>query len=180
VEALTGWCFQETKVLRVTKVGHRKVDDGKDGKQLEVYRIKDEIIYEIQIEEFKMDGKWVPFELPSKEDALQLEIVMLDPYIRTNLDRKKAGEFAKQIKLPDVYGVFTFKMVYHRHGYSFLTEKSTVSIVPFRHNEYPRFLVAAYPYYASAFSMIVSFYIFTIVYLYVQESPKATTDKKKN
>jgi oligosaccharyltransferase complex subunit beta len=37
---------------------------------------------------------------------------------------------------------------------------------PFRHDEYERFLVAAYPYYASALSTMGAFFLLGLVYLY--------------
>ncbi len=41
-----------------------------------------------------------------------------------------------------------------------------VPVRPFRHNEYERFLVCAYPYYASAFSTLIAFFILGFAYLY--------------
>ena len=41
-----------------------------------------------------------------------------------------------------------------------------VSVRPFRHNEFERFLVAAYPYYASVFSTMAAFFLFGFVFLY--------------
>ena len=41
-----------------------------------------------------------------------------------------------------------------------------VSVRPYRHNEFERFLVAAYPYYMSVFSTMAAFFVFGIVFLY--------------
>lgn len=94
---------------------------------------------------------------------------MLDPYIRTTLKQvasiNGAGRFEVNLRLPDVYGVFTFKVNYKRSGLSYILAEDQVSIRPFRHNEYPRFLTAAYPYYASTGSMIVGFLVFCAVWL---------------
>jgi oligosaccharyltransferase complex subunit beta len=95
---------------------------------------------------------------------------MLDPYIRTTLkqaavDAEPFGRFEANLHLPDVYGVFTFKVNYKRSGLSYILAEDQVSIRPFRHNEYPRFLTAAYPYYASTGSMIVGFLLFSAVWL---------------
>ena len=38
------------------------------------------------------------------------------------------GRFETQFKLPDVYGVFTFKVDYLRVGYSFLHSRSQVNL----------------------------------------------------
>ncbi len=77
---------------------------------------------------------------------------MLDPYIRTTLKQvpttEQFGRFEAQIRLPDVYGVFTLKVNYKRSGLSYVLAEDQVSIRPFKHNEYPRYLTAAFPYYA--------------------------------
>ncbi len=41
-----------------------------------------------------------------------------------------------------------------------------VPVRPFKHNEYERFLLAAYPYYASAFSTMAAFFLFGFFFLY--------------
>ena len=41
-----------------------------------------------------------------------------------------------------------------------------VSVRPFRHNEFERFLVAAYPYYSSVFSTMAAFFLFGFAFLY--------------
>lgn len=47
-----------------------------------------------------------------------------------------------------------------------------ISIRPFWHNEYPRFILRAYPYYLSAVLNLVGVFAFAVVYLYSKE-PKA-------
>lgn len=70
-------------------------------------------------------------------------------------------------KLPDVYGVFKFRVNYDRLGYTTVTEiEEGVSVRPLWHNQYERFIVAAYPYYASAFSMLLGFVLFALVFLF--------------
>lgn len=43
---------------------------------------------------------------------------------------------------------------------------------PLQHTEYERFIRAAYPYYVSAFSMMVGVVLFSCVFLYHKEAPK--------
>ncbi|CAG8776105.1 12408_t:CDS:1, partial [Funneliformis caledonium] len=111
-------------------------------------------IYNIEISEYVND-QWQAFN----GDDIQLEIIMLDPYIRKNLtalpilEGHHARKYESLIQLPDVYGVFTFKVNYKRPGYTYIVDTSTVAIRPFKHNEYPRFISAAYPYYTGAASM---------------------------
>ncbi len=41
-----------------------------------------------------------------------------------------------------------------------------VPVRPFKHNEYERFLECAYPYYTSALSMMLGFFVLGFFYLY--------------
>ncbi len=76
------------------------------------------------------------------------------------------GQFSTRMKVPDVYGVFKFVISYHRLGYTSIEESWQVSVRPFKHNEYERFLLPAYPYYASAFSMMFGFFTLGFFFLY--------------
>lgn len=49
-----------------------------------------------------------------------------------------------------------------RHTYS----HAQVPVRPYKHNEYERFLLCAYPYYASALSGMVAFFALGWFYLY--------------
>lgn len=96
------------------------------------------------------NGKWVPFD----GDDIQLEFVRIDPFVRTFLKRKgmwdscqrchrthfplgnppgfdvvssPGGKYSVQFKLPDVYGVFQFKVDYNRLGYTHLYSSTQVS-----------------------------------------------------
>ncbi|CAO3630802.1 unnamed protein product [Mucor hiemalis] len=167
----------EKGVLKVVGHSHHKLNETE---QLDWYRVKDEIVYDVDIEEYR-NNKWVPFEA----DDVQLEVIMLDPYIRTTLKQvptqgESYGRFEANLRLPDVYGVFTFKVNYKRTGLTYILAEDQVSIRPFRHNEYPRFLTAAYPYYASTGSMIVGFIVFSAVWLSTWGGKPAVTTKAKS
>lgn len=69
---------------------------------------------------------------------------------------------------PDVYGVFKFVVDYNRVGYSYIHFEEQVPIRPYRHDEYERFIVAAYPYYASIFSTMGAFFLFGLSVLYTK------------
>jgi oligosaccharyltransferase complex subunit beta len=107
--------------------------------------------------------------VPFAADDVQLEFRMLDPYIRVNLKHDPNGRYYTQFKVPDVYGVFTFKIEYTRRGYGFLSSITRTPVRPFRHNEYERFIDSAYPYYASSFSMLAGLFIFSWFFLYHKE-----------
>ena len=82
------------------------------------------------------------------------------------------AEFAV-VRAPDVYGVFQFKVNYWRPGYGSISVAEEVLVRPFRHDEFERFIPAAYPYYASTFSMMVGSFVLGAVVLYHKPIPKA-------
>ncbi|KAJ3190431.1 hypothetical protein HDU85_000727 [Gaertneriomyces sp. JEL0708] len=170
ITALSKWVFKETGVLKVESRKHHRVNETE---QHGIYRIKDEMVYEIDVSEWR-ENAWVPFIA----DDLQFEAVMLDPYIRTTFKRTEgssttAQRYVAQFQLPDKYGVFTFKVDYKRHGFTWLSEADTVQVRPFRHDQYPRFLSAAWPYYANVFSLLVAFTVFSTVFLWNKDSRRA-------
>jgi len=79
-----------------------------------------------------------------------MEFVRIDPFVRMTLDDKN-GHFEGKFKIPDVYGVFQFKVDYARKGLSRLYSTTQFSVRPLRHNQYERFIVSAYPYYHHRF-----------------------------
>ena len=53
--------------------------------------------------------------------------------------------------------------------YSFVSVSDTASVVPLRHDEYPRFVVGAYPYYVGTFSVSAAFLLFCGIWLALGE-----------
>ncbi|CAD7704855.1 unnamed protein product [Ostreobium quekettii] len=152
------WTFQRSGVLRASAPRHWEAGS-KD--QPATYRVDADIHFEIDIAEFK-DGQWGPFE----SDQIQVEYVMMDPYIRKTLSHDGNGTFYADFKAPDVYGVFKFVIDYMGTGYSYLAISEQAPLRPFRHDEYERFILSAYPYYASCFSMMIGFFLLGFLYLY--------------
>ena len=131
-----------------------------------VYRIKDYLTYSFDLFEFK-NNQWVPFTT----DDVQLEFVMLDAYVRKTMTHDSKGRFSVTIQAPDAYGIFKFRVMYRRVGLSTITLNTQVSLRPYKHDEYERFILSAFPYYASSFSMMIGVFIITVLFL--------VTDKKK-
>jgi oligosaccharyltransferase complex subunit beta len=155
------WLFQGKGLLRVRDVQHYKKGENISST---TYTIKDWIEYYIEIDEWN-GSKWIPFQASD----VQLEFIMLNPYIRKTLKHNNKGKFSIQFQLPDVYGIFTFKVEYIKQGYGFLKSITRVPVRPFRHNQYERFIDSAYPYYASSFSMMIGLFIFSWFFLYHRE-----------
>lgn len=162
--AISKWAFQERGVLRASQLSHRVVAGAHPGAvRPERYRVNDDVEFSVVIHECA-DGGCQPY---TAQDV-QVELVMLDPHIRTTLKHDGQGRFAAQVKVPDVYGVFKWVLQYRRLGYSFIELTETVPIRPFKHNEYERFIVQAYPYYASCASMMVGFLAVGAFFLYTK------------
>jgi len=162
---LSKWVFQERGRLRARELKH-KLAKGGPFNPLQ-YRIKDEVTFSVILEEYKLSEQaWVPFTA----DNVQLELVMIDPYIRNTLKHDGKGTYTATFALPDVYGVFKFRINYHKKGYSNLELAQQVSVHPYRHNEFERFLPVAFPYYTSAFTVFAAFFIFGVVFLYQRDT----------
>jgi len=171
VTNLLGWVMKERG--RIASFGVKHTINGTDTSP-RVYSVKQDMRYEIELKEW--NGKeWKPYVASD----VQLEFVMLDPYVRTYLETDGTGAFYKSFKIPDVYGIYTLRVNYHRVGYTSVVENTQVTIRPFKHNEFERFIIAAYPYYASAFSMMFGVFVFGFVFLYARETQKKKKKRKK-
>jgi len=167
-KALARWCFKLSGVIRVKSVNHHL--EGEKSPPSVAYTIKEDVVYTIDIEEYVGD-KWVPFD--GKD--VQLEFVRIDPFVRLTLDNKK-GHLVGKFKIPDVYGVYQFKVDYVRTGLTRLFSTTQFSVRPLRHDQYERFISSAYPYYASAFSMMAGVFLFSMVFLHHKSEPKSKTE----
>eukprot|EP01004_Peranema_trichophorum_P004800 NODE_3697_length_1303_cov_44.151695_g3233_i0.p1 GENE.NODE_3697_length_1303_cov_44.151695_g3233_i0~~NODE_3697_length_1303_cov_44.151695_g3233_i0.p1 ORF type:complete len:410 (-),score=51.91 NODE_3697_length_1303_cov_44.151695_g3233_i0:20-1249(-) len=156
------WNFQQRGVLRFSDVQHaRSEDTGMTG----TYRIREPLTYSVKLEEFK-EGSWIPF---TAEDV-QLEFTMIDAYVRQSLKYdSNTKRHSLSFQAPDTYGVYKFAVDYRRKGYAPLIFYNQTTVRPLRLNEYERYIPAAFPYYASVFSMMGSFIIFGFVFLHLKE-----------
>lgn len=158
VTEVSAWNFGERSLLRASEIKHHKAGETVAPS---VYRINDNVTVSVTIEEYA-GGKWVPFVAP----GLQVEFQMLDPYYRINVPHLSNGVHSVTFVIPDVYGVFTFEVDYRKFGYSSILLSQIHPVRPYHHNEYERFLDAAYPYYAGAFSMLAGAILLGLVVLY--------------
>ena len=167
---ILNWNFQRTGILKFENVRH----NNNEGKALDTYRIKDYLEYYIDI--FEYDYKtntWKNYE----SDDVQLSFIMMNPYYINQMRRQynKPTYYAK-FRAPEKHGVFKFIVDYHRTGYSYIFSSTKIPLRPFYHNEFPRFIPCAYPYYVSVFVILGSFIIFSILFLYGKENIKNKTE----
>lgn len=170
--SLSKWVFGETGHIRVSSVEHHLEGQKKPP---QAYTITEPVVYTIGIEILE-NGKWKPFDAKD----IQLEFVRIDPFVRTTLKPIANGKYQAKFKIPDVYGVYQFKVMYDRIGYSYLYSTTQVSVRPLEHTQYERFIPSAYPYYVSAFSMMIGTFLFSFVFLHFKEesTTKPKDDKK--
>lgn len=171
--AISKWVFGETGRLRVASVTHHKEGEKQPPS---AYTITDPVVYTISVEQLD-DGKWTPYQA----NDVQLEFVRIDPFVRTTLKRVNGGKYEAKFEIPDVYGVYQFKVDYDRVGYTHLFSTTQISVRPLQHTQYERFIPNAYPYYASAFPMMVGVFLFSFVFLHFKDDPvsKVKNEDKK-
>jgi len=161
-KALSLWCFKQSGVLKVESISHHRKGEVETPS---FYTIKEEAVYTIVVKEL-VNGEWVAFD----GNDMQMEFVRIDPFVRVTMENKgKSGEMVANFKVPDTYGVYQFKVNYHRVGLTRLYTTNQISVIPLRHDQYERFIPSAYPYYASAFSMMAGVCIFSMVFLHYKE-----------
>lgn len=155
---LSKWIFHERGHLKAMNLRHHKVGEADEPA---MYRINDDLEYSVEIYEWS-GASWEPYNA----NDVQVQFYMMSPYVLKTLSADHKGLYFTSFKVPDVYGVFQFKVEYQRLGYTRLSLSKQIPVRPFRHNEYERFIPTAFPYYGASFSMMTGFFIFTIVYLY--------------
>jgi len=160
--ALSNWCFKQSGVLKVDSISHHRAGEVETPS---FYTIKEDAVYTIVVKEL-VNGKWVAYD----GTDMQMEFVRIDPFVRVTMENKAGnGEMVAKFKVPDTYGVYQFKVNYHRVGLTRLYTTNQISVIPLRHDQYERFISSAYPYYASAFSMMAGVCIFSLVFLHYKE-----------
>lgn len=119
INAVSKWVFGESGKIRVASVEHHKEGEKKAPAS---YTILEPVVYTIGIERL-MDGKWQPFYAHD----VQLEFVRIDPFVRTTLKQLGNGQYQAKFKIPDVYGVYQFKVDYDRVGLTHLYSSTQVT-----------------------------------------------------
>ncbi|XP_074590286.1 dolichyl-diphosphooligosaccharide--protein glycosyltransferase 48 kDa subunit [Curcuma longa] len=155
---ISKWVFHERGHLKAINVHHHKVGETNEPS---IYRINDDLEYSLEIYEWS-GSSWKPYVA----DDVQVQFYMMSPYVLKTLSTDQKGLYSTSFKVPDVYGVFQFKVEYQKLGYTSLSLSKQIPVRPFRHNEYERFITTAFPYYGASFSTMAAFFIFTFVYLY--------------
>ncbi|KAM6591600.1 hypothetical protein CsatA_014205 [Cannabis sativa] len=158
VTELSKWVFHERGHLKAVNMKHHKVEQTDEPA---IYRINDDLDFSVEI--YEWSGKsWVPYVA----DDVQVQFFLMSPYVLKTLATDQKGLYYTSFKVPDIYGVFQFKVEYQRLGYTTLSLSKQIPVRPFNHNEYERFITTAFPYYGASFTTMVGFFIFSFIFLY--------------
>ncbi|OAX81721.1 hypothetical protein ACJ72_03941 [Emergomyces africanus] len=167
---VSSWTFKETGVIKVGKVRHHLSVDGITELNPSIYRIKNDVTYNIELSEYAHDH-YIPFETP-EGDAVQLEFTMLSPFHRLSLKpvAKTANStiYSTSLTLPDQHGIFSFRVNYKRPFLTNVDVKEQVTVRHFAHDEWPRSwkITGSWVWIAGLWSVIGGFLIFVVVWLY--------------
>lgn len=184
---LSAWTFKELGVLRVNDVQHylneglqKDVDSSTDFGHFDlnpsIYRIKQNVHYSASVSVWEHDH-WTTFSTPGG-DNLQLEVSMLSPFHRLNLNpstttpTKNATMYTTSFPLPDQHGIFNFFLEYRRPFYTNVEEKRTVTVRHFAHDEWPRSFVisGAYPWISGIGVTVTGWLAFVGLWLFSRPS----------
>ncbi|KDB24914.1 hypothetical protein H109_03243 [Trichophyton interdigitale MR816] len=187
-QQLTAWTFQETGVVKVTRVEHHlnekgDIESGPKELNPSIYRIKNDVTFTIELSEYSYD-QWIPY-WTAEEDAIQLEFTMLSPFHRLNLqpvDRTEhAAIYRTSFTLPDQHGIFSFRVNYKRPFITNIEEKHEVTVRHFAHDEWPRSwrISGGWVWIAGLWSVIGGFLAFVMVWLYSAPPMKSSDSKKE-
>ncbi|KAL5557235.1 hypothetical protein UlMin_039471 [Ulmus minor] len=158
VTELSKWVFHERGHLKAVNLRHSKVGETDEPA---IYRIKDDLEFHFEI--YEWSGKsWEPYVT----NDVQVQFYMMSPYVLKTLATDQKGLYHTSFKVPDVYGVFQFKVEYQKLGYTTLSLSKQIPVRPFKHNEYERFITTAFPYYGASFTTMAGFFIFSFIFLY--------------
>lgn len=68
---------------------------------------------------------------------------------------------------------------YEKPGFTFIHETKKITVRPYKHNEYPRYLEQAYPYYLSTWATIIGFLVLVAYFLVHQDAEVIEEAAKK-
>jgi oligosaccharyltransferase complex subunit beta len=176
---LTAWAFHETLVVKSNYLLHHHPNSTETNP--EVYRVSDPVTVSLSLSQYNPTSQsYEPFNTPNIF-PVQLEVNMLDPYIRTTLPFQSSlpseAIYSATFNLPDHYGVFNFKVQHRVPGYTYIYEREQFTIRHRQHNEYPRFITGAWSYYSGWLSVSAGFLIFCGIWLYHTPTSAPGTSK---
>jgi len=168
IDAVSSWLTHQKAVIKAENLTHHlHITQVNDNNAIVInpasYRIGDDISFRVVLSEFSGSCNcWLPFI----EDNVQVELVMIDPYIRATLKNTGSGVYTARLRVPDVAGVYKFRVSYNDYAYSSLLIEHQVAVHPYQHDQFERFILAALPYYVTVATTMAAFATISIIFLY--------------
>ena len=129
-----------------------------------IYRVNDKINIRMCLINFNNDRF-----IPSNPFDFQFELKMMNTQLRRSFDTIDSDgclKLKEPVQLLGKPAVYTLKINYNRPGWSQLSHNERLLVRPFRHDEFPRFLKVAVPYYASWIGLLVASYFILLPNLF--------------
>lgn len=155
-----GWILNQKGRFRVKNYRHFLLDDIQKTKK---FFVNDTVRFEIQIEEY-ISGQWFPITV--NEQRFSFELNRMSTFVRGPMKNEGGGLLSAEIRLPDIYGIFDFVVKFQEPGFQSIDQKFSITINPISYDMYDRFIPSAFPYYLSAFSMMVGAFLISFTVLY--------------
>jgi dolichyl-diphosphooligosaccharide---protein glycosyltransferase subunit DDOST/WBP1 len=179
---LTKWTFHERLVIKSNGLHHHAPNSSE--LDPEVYRVADPVSVSFSLSQYNPStDTYESFSTPSAY-PVQLDVTMLDPYIRTLLPPTSVLPtetiYSKTFLLPDHYGVFHFKIQHRVPGYTYVTARKQFTIRHRQHNEYDRFISSAWSYYSGWMVVSAGFLVFCAVWMWHTPKPALGNKTKKS
>ncbi|KAF1742095.1 hypothetical protein MXB_1193, partial [Myxobolus squamalis] len=145
--SLCEWAFQRNGVLRVLNPSHTLVSSGTS---LDEYIVETLLEYSITVQQLD-NGIWKPYVV----DDMQLEVTRLTTFGRVTYNSTTDGVYTARFYAPDFIGIYGLHTRYRKLGFTTLDHQVKIIIRPRRHNDYDRIIRGAWPYYLTAFLMML-------------------------
>ena len=128
---------------------------GKTELETTIYRVNDRINIRLCL----VKGRGGEPFLPADPKDFQFELKMMNIQLRKSFDSVVGGCLAVDgIQFPPKPAIYTLRISHNRPGWSQLNWEERILLRPFRHDEFPRFIPVAFPYYASWIGILVASY----------------------
>ena len=174
LKGIFGWAQGTRFYMKIASISHELTSKtsnldlanrGKTDLDSTIYRVNDHINVRMCLSNGH-DSRFIP----EKANDFQFELKMMNIQLRKCFDSIDADGCltSVNIQLPPKSAVYTLKISHNRPGWSQLSHNEKLLVRPFRHNEFPRFLTIAAPYYVSWIGILVASYFILLPSLFKQ------------
>lgn len=179
MQGLLAWAFRERGVLRASPLRIRPDESHQShghvagsGEHVR-YHVGHSVHVSLDVQQLDAAGTWVPY---AADSPVLLELRFLDPLLRIPLLPSPGapnGTLSATIVLPDQPGMYKLSVSHAPRGFSALALSEEIVVQPLPYGLRPRFLLSAYPYYASAAGMVGAAVLLSLLLLFHQHAPDA-------